>query len=220
MNEEREISDGVFLPNLEVKSKSIENPLCFHFRFSTGWAIFTACESTCTFGIQSDWGDYSHRWPRAGMPEGTPFLDWLAVTCKGSADYVAGKFAYESPQLKDQHDEDVTRAAIFAEILEARKERHLTKVEAAERWEDAKSGRWDLQSPDLMFATCPDWAWEMFDGEPPMISKAPHVRTILIKSLIPFFGEFLFEHLASGKAIARLYFGGDDQPAREETIDG
>ena len=215
MNEEREIIDGVFLPNLEVKSKCTENPLCFHFRFSTGWAIFTACESTCTFGIQSDWGDYSHRWPRAGMPEGTTFLDWLAVTCKGSADYVAGKMAYESPQLKDQHDEEGTLEAILREILKSRRERDLTKSEAAERWEDLKVGHWNLGSPDLMFETCPDWAWEMFDGEPPMISKIPGARVILIKSLIPFFGKFLSEHLASGKALAQAFFGGDDQPIRE-----
>ena len=198
MAEEREIVDGVYLPNLEVKSKSVENPICFHFRFATGWAIFTANASTCSFSIQSDWGDYSHRWPAGGSGK-TPFLEWLARSCKSSPDYIAEKFSYDSPRLKDQHDEDATQTAIFAELLTARKEHDLTRDEAAERWEDVKSGRWSLGSPDIIFATMPDWAWEMFETSPPMETRTPGEMVILVKSLIPFFGEVLTEHLAEKK---------------------
>lgn len=209
MNAERRQVDGIFLPNFENASETIEHPIAFHYRFpSEGWAIFTVDLKVHSLAIQSDWGDCSYRWPVSGCGD-TPFLDWLAVTCKGSADYVAGKMAYDSPQLKDQHDEDATRAAIFSELLEVRRSRDLTKEDMAEHWEDVKGGHWDLGSPDLMFATCPAWAWEMFESSPPMVTAAPGARVVLVEALLPFFGERLADYLSRNKAMVQIFAGAD-----------
>lgn len=192
--------DGVPLPNLVVREARVEQPISLHYRFGefAGWAIFTVSAELCTFAIQSDWGDYSHRWPKGGCGD-TPFLEWLARTCTRDPHYVTTKLSYGCADLQDEYDEERTRKEIGRALLEMRREEGIGKIAAREQWDDFHEilPLWEMDTSDRLYETQPPWAVEMFEHNLPIVQKRPASWTILQHALIPFFGEKLAAHLAA-----------------------
>ncbi len=194
---ERKVVEGLPLPPLKVKSESEVASLTLHYRFDeSGWAIFTVSAVTCTLDIQSDWGNYSYRWPGGGCGD-TPFLEWLARTCQRDPRYITEKLSYDCKSLAHEYDEDLTRRNVKKLLLEERRSWDIDKDTALERWHaviDSFSD-WDMGTDDMFHHTAPDWAYEMFGGESPAATVRPGYWVILQHALIPFFGEKLAEHL-------------------------
>ena len=92
-----------------------------------GWAIFFLDDAGC-FTALSDYGDWSHRWPMAGMPKGMGLREFL-LGCDD--DYVLRKIAPTR-----EYDEDGTEKAIKEMILGMRREKQLDAEEAREEWDN------------------------------------------------------------------------------------
>lgn len=192
-SKQRKEVDGIPLPDLRVKSGTIDTPVSLHFRFElSGWAIFTASPKLATLNIQSDWGDYAYRWPTGGCGD-TPFLEWLARTCQRDPHYITDKLSYDSPALKDKVDEEKTRKAVREALADG-------DVDAGdlEEWLEELEA-WDLGDEVSMVADSPGWVWSFFDGMPPLVHRPSGQWVILQHALIPFFGEQLAAHLEAAK---------------------
>jgi len=66
---------AINLPN--VAEATISTATAYSFRFANGgWAIFTVNDSTGELSIQSDWGEWAHRWHigHLGSPTLTKFI--------------------------------------------------------------------------------------------------------------------------------------------------
>jgi hypothetical protein len=148
----------------------------------SGWAFFQLDELTGTVAIHSDWGDFTHSWPRHGRKSLKHFL------AEGDEDYFARKFHYG---IDDVFSPEKSLARIRAEIIDGRKTYRLDREEARELWDQAG----DLEnesSSDLFLERMPcelgdfleePWHYGVFER--------PHSFTFLVERLLPFFMEWL-----------------------------
>ena len=105
----------------------------WHFVFTSGWATFTVNEDTGSFSIESDWGNYSHRWPIDAT--GEPSMVAFIASCH--SEYILRKFAYDQHRgFKSQFDIDRTLQGFRERVIECRKDEQLTKKEARQCWEE------------------------------------------------------------------------------------
>lgn len=152
-------------------------------------AIFTVDGSAFTFQVQSDWGDYSHRWPNDGAGRN---LQRLSEWCQSDPDYVIRKLSYGCKELKDVLDESETRKAVRRWIGEELRDKKLTRDEYKERLWDLKC--WDMHNETVLFYEAPTWLDHYLVGD--LIQKRPsHAYEILYHRLLPFFGKELESHL-------------------------
>lgn len=113
------------------ESKTVAEVYRYHFD-PMGWALFTICEATGTFSIQSDWGDYSHRWdPRhLGEPSLKHFL------ARGSYEYLLEKFGHEANlALAKVFDGPATMRELRKQVLERRREDCFSRQRARTLWD-------------------------------------------------------------------------------------
>ncbi len=106
----------------------------WHFTFEAGgWAIFNINERTGEFSIQSDWGDYSHRWPVDHI--GSESMKHFVAKC--NAEYIMRKFAYTLPRdVTNRFDPERTRRGFRERIIERRTSELITKRQARQCWDD------------------------------------------------------------------------------------
>lgn len=120
----------------ELKLRSLAQGMCkyWHLVFESGsWATFTINEYTGEFSVESDWGNYAHRWHTDHI--GEPDMEHFIVRC--SAEYILRKFAYDEPvEFGNEFNEEKTKKVFFARIIERRLSGFITKQEARRCWEE------------------------------------------------------------------------------------
>lgn len=124
--------------NLAIQSHRTGNARYWSFSFKefSGWATFTINDDTKEFIIQSDWGEWSHRWSAAGVRE--PMIHFL-VDC--DPEYVVRKFAQGGKSGFKELDIETTFKGLHRHVCELRREECITKEEAREVWRDLKQWR-------------------------------------------------------------------------------
>jgi len=94
----------------------------YHFRWVkefSSWAIFTVNDATGEFAIQSDWGNWAHRWNTDALGGGKTLTQFLA-TCSGP-DYITDKLSYGEPRsFRQEVDHEATIKMWKAKVLNAR----------------------------------------------------------------------------------------------------
>lgn len=144
----KHIIDGCFMPDLTVKRMGTEHKIkAYRFVFGqpdgwNGWAIFTINDSTGEFHIQSDWGNYQHRWniehlgkkyAESDMPL-TRFLADMTVKYD-SAHYVTDKLHYDRDD-REVFDEEETLNDIERRLLEKRRCGDIEAEDARDAWDE------------------------------------------------------------------------------------
>lgn len=169
--------------------KGVAEYWSFRFEGDPNWAIFTVNSHTGEFSIQSDWGNYSHRWsPNPGVLGAPTLKDFLLKT---NPHYIVDKLSYnEGPQFKRQLDEYATREAIKEVLMEQSDERGDGGLYGENIWEELES--LDFSNPDSLDRTLEDTTflkeqvpmWELVD----LFVYRPSTRyTFLVEEMIPFF---------------------------------
>ena len=121
---------------LVVRHETQGNAEYYHFTFEPlGWAIFNINERTGEFSIQSDWGNYGHRWPMGyGVPnkDKNEDIDPDALKkfiCRCDANYITTKFSYDLPRSsREQFDIDAFKESIRDLICRTRREQETLLV--------------------------------------------------------------------------------------------
>lgn len=167
----------------------------YHFRFeTTGWAIFTICETTGELNVQSDWGDYCHMWPARGRGPGS----LKAFIARAGGDYLADKLFYGKARgERNEFSRELSRNAIKESIIEDRKNAKLDRDEARELWRQTE----DLTDDDTaetfrMALNDTDELMDYLGGEwYEYLREEPTGRFLFIRdTLMPFFSKWLRDH--------------------------
>lgn len=163
------MSDAATVEPVTVELSTVAKIIC---RPPTGWAILRLEESTGFVSIESDWGDWSYRWPSYARASSLgSFLNEINVH------YAAGKFLGERAR---EFSPEKTERSVKTAILEMRRRDDLTSETAREEWELASCIRdegfdvfchkstldspWDYHStePDQQFSAFWERAWVPF----------------------------------------------------------
>lgn len=177
---------------LKLKEHTVSRPVSYRFVFEggggwNGWAILTINEDTGEVHIQSDYGNYQHRWNPAHTGEkGQQAMHRFFA--RASAHYLVDKFGYgQQPDLKSVFDEERTKCEVRKLIIAHRRGRgdgrDIDKYEARDLWDQLDS--WCDADGDLH--ACPSELWN-FLGEPwhCVYSKPSARHCFLTETLIPF----------------------------------
>jgi hypothetical protein len=196
---------GESLDNLHKEcTVEVSQARAYHFRFQPfGWAIFTLNDSTNEFTIQSDWGNYCFRWPRAGVGHESPPMENFIVGCH--PEYIARKFSQDlNRQEVKQFNLEETKKSFREEIIRMRKETvrdgfdHLDAERARQAWEALD---WICRRADdyggeaasvIMYDNWPD-ELGMFNDELHewfIYTDTPRFK-FLVEKLLPFFQTYL-----------------------------
>lgn len=190
-----EIVNGTFMPSLKVKKLGVNTATAYHFVFDEpfGWAIFSINDATGEFNIQSDWGDWQHRWNINHLGDSytkhtMPLTSFLGD--RGDAGYVCDKLHYGKE--RNQFSPEKTEESIKEHILLERKSLNIDKDEARELWEQASE--LDYDSADAFYYSLRDYPelnnflcepWEFLRTEYTSGYKFLHYK------LLPFFFQYL-----------------------------
>jgi hypothetical protein len=176
----------------ELKVKSLEVKQVaksYHFRFEEtfGWAIFTVNDSTGELNIQSDWGDWAHRWGGAGLGGKTISQ---AIASWTDAHYLCDKLHYGKD--RDQFDGVETRKGLRERILEKRREMDISKEAARELWDETEH-HIDFDTPDTFMNSISREMDQFLDGMAyEYIRRSPtYGWEILLRQLLPLFIDTL-----------------------------
>jgi hypothetical protein len=167
----------------------------------SGWAVFTVCDDTGEFSIQSDWGNFSYRWNiRALGNEGkTTLHEFLAERSPGNFEYIVNKLSYENHALKDVFDKEATEAEFKREIIKLRRSWEWDKEKARAYWEMVEEMCEDAVSEGFEWVYHSDRHNELF-GEfecayEYMRTCKPTLWYIVQDELLPRFAEYVREHV-------------------------
>jgi len=158
------------------------------------WAIFSINDVTGEFHIQSDWGNYQHRWNIAHLGDAhtkhpMPLTHFLAMRADGS--YVTDKLHYGRDD-REVYSPELTQQVIKERIVDYRKGGHLTADEA----------RAAMDELDLVDFDTPDSFMYSSGDQPTLIKQIgvdfedimyePSFGYVLLRyKLLPFFFEYL-----------------------------
>lgn len=110
------------MSTLSVRQRNESLAVSFKYIFEpAGWAIFTFNNSTGELFIQSDWGNYTHRWIPDPQCLGAADLEHFFV--KAGANYLAEKLGV----VKHQFDGPKTRARLRKELGDRRNRLEIAK---------------------------------------------------------------------------------------------
>lgn len=106
----------------------------FYFRpdgAHSGWALATVNNDTGELTIQSDWGNWSHRWSAAGMPERdgrrVTLMEFIADRTEDYCDYLADKLT--GPEDRNVFSPETTVAELRRLLLANRLEQGRTLID-------------------------------------------------------------------------------------------
>ena len=161
-----------------------------------GWAIITIDENGGIFNAQSDFGDYSYRWPSHGRKSFKHFIQEL-VRDKG---YFLGKVADGNHYYQSE-----TGKAWKKEVIRARKEQDLDKEQARELWDEitgfdyfstSESLQRECYESDIVHKYYPE-PWYSFDivyGVSPQANAFADI-------IMPIFGEIIKKEIMDSEKI-------------------
>lgn len=164
----------------------------FHFRFDRwGWATFIIVEELCEFAIMSDWGNYSHRWPKNGMAKGETLKDFLTTT---HPEYVLTKFSYSKTEdLKDDFNGEATVERFKGLIRDARRQGACAAEDARDAYDELKLCD-ESAPPDIFLNRMPRLLWQLNPDLYELVVYEPSARwRFLNDELLPFFFGWLRE---------------------------
>jgi hypothetical protein len=177
---------------LQINKLTVCDSETYHFWFDRwGWATFIICEDLCEFAIISDWGNYSHRWPKNGMAKGETLKDFLTAC---HPEYVLTKFSYSrTKDLEDDFNGEATVERFKKLLCDARRERSITAEEARDALDDLRLMDEDVPS-NLFLERVPSLLWRIEPDLYELIVKEPSARwRFLNDELLPFFFGWLRE---------------------------
>lgn len=181
---------------------TFQNPKCL-------WANFTVNDSTGELNIQSDAGNWSHRWNitslhTADKESGKPLTHFLGVTA--GPDYILDKLGYNhTSDLADVVNKAKTIKGIRDKVLEYRREQSMDKDEARLSWDEASEWLepYNLESDasqqcalEAVYGGEYDHLKEFFDlieydGHELFVYEKSHIHNFLLNELLPFFQNHL-----------------------------
>ena len=146
----RDVVDDKILPSLKVRLVGIGEAKYYHFVFEEpfGWAVFSINDETGEFNIQSDWGNYQHRWNIDHLGETHtkqpwPLTHFLAVG--NDPYYVTDKLHYGRDDRKN-YSPDKTEHRVREDLLQYRRRGDITSEDARNAWDEVRNV--DFGSPD------------------------------------------------------------------------
>ena len=177
----------------------------WHFRFEWGWAIFSVCNATGCFAIQSDWGDYAHRWNPSHLGGGQSLKQFLASGT--NPHYIVNKLSYGQPRsFVEEFDGDATKQGLKKRLLEDRAEGLIFKETARDLWDDlnervdfssAEAFMWSVSSCEGLNSWAEDVGqWAVFRP------SSRHEK--LVHELIPLFQDFLRKEMEDDQQLMRI----------------
>lgn len=160
-----------------------------------GWAIITIDKNGGIFNAQSDYGDYSYRWPYHGRKSFKHFILELVR----DKSYFLGKVANDKYYYSDE-----TEKAWKEKILRARREGDLNQDEARELWEEvtgfdfytsAEHIQYQCYESEIVSKYYYDDAFDIVQG----FSPQAHAFADII---MPIFGEIIKNEISRSEKIA------------------
>lgn len=116
---------------MAVASRAESSAVALSYEFKpNGWAIFTFNDNTGEFTIQSDWGDFSHRWSPSDL--GKPTLGHFLASV--DVHYIADKLNIP----RREFDAAGTRKRLRKLIREMRQELNISNSLAREMLEESE----------------------------------------------------------------------------------
>lgn len=187
-------NDLMPLPKLRKFYESTTRTFCFTFE-NGGWAHFGVNVDTGEFNVQSDWGNYGHRWPVQHIGESTPTMLHFLTQC--GADYIVDKLSYDEPnEFTQEFDEDATRKELQKYICEKRQHLIISKDEARCAFNELES----LDTPEGFYyqgTQCVN-VFKHVDVHEYFVYVKSNRYRVLLEQLIPLFQEKL-KDLGYGK---------------------
>jgi len=198
---------------------NIETARVYHFRWpgnTCGWAIFTVCDVTGEFSIQSDWGNFSYRWdPRhLGAKNLTHFLaGYSGDTTTEHHDcshYVMDKFSYaHSKETEAVFDMEATRRELRNLVGEHYRDTACSKEEIQELLGQVQDfvDEAENTSVDIAIATAVDEELNEMVGHEiwnHLNHKAPGTLLVCRDELLPRFFAYLREEIKREETVARF----------------
>jgi hypothetical protein len=170
----------------------------------SSWAIFTVCDSTGEFSIQSDWGGFFYRWNIDALGGGQTLTEFLASS--NDPHYVMNKLCYDRPDLGDEYDEEATRTLWQKMLWDRMDGVTFCKPEADEIgelmerfFELAQDG--GQHGADIALWTMDPELHEFFYEEPwEYVVRRPPWKVIICRDeLLPRFFRYLRDHVVQRK---------------------
>jgi hypothetical protein len=193
----RDAVDGRIMPSLKVKRMGSGEAKYYHFVFEEpfGWAIFSINDVTGELAIQSDWGNYQHRWNTSHLGEShtkhpLPLTHFLAIN--NDPYYVTDKLHYGTND-REKYSPDLTERSVRQYLLEERRTGNLEREWAREAWDEIKHV--DFNSPDgFMYSLNDTYRLKKVLSDEPwdfVKHEASFGYVLLQYKLLPFFFNYL-----------------------------
>jgi hypothetical protein len=178
----------------------------YYFRWPdySSWAIFTVCDTTGEFSIQSDWGGFFYRWNIDSLGGGRSLTEFLAEM--NDPYYVMNKLCYDRPDLKDEFDEEATRLE-WQKLLHERMDGANFDISDKEKIEGQMEVFFDTVDQygtagvDIALYEMGPELYEFLYEEPwEYISKRPPGKVVICRDeLLPRFFQYLRDHVVQPK---------------------
>jgi hypothetical protein len=182
------------------------------------WAIFTVCNETGEFSVQSDWGIFAYRWNTDSL--GASYADLTEFLANTGPDYVMNKFCYTKQEdTRDVFDRTATMKGWEEQITEYMEHRRLfdedrpTEKQATKKMIRMRERMEEfLDQADGGHPSCVDIAlndmdsklWSFLGDEPYDTLKYRTATTVLIcrDELLPRFFAHLKDHVVPQRRAA------------------
>lgn len=197
---------------MKAIAQKVESAQTYQFTFKNPkclWANFTVNDSTGELNIQSDAGNWSHRWNigslhSADKESGKPLTHFLGVTA--GPDYILDKLGYNhTSDLADVISKSETLAEVRGKILESRREEMITHDDARCTWKEADEwlNQYSLANEvsaenavEAVYSGEYDHLKEFFDlirydAHELFVHEKSHIHNFLLNELLPFFQNHL-----------------------------
>ena len=179
-----------------IDKKHTADVYSFYFR-PYGWAVFTICEATGEFSIQSDWGNFGYRWNPKYI--GTETLHEFIMNTY--PDYIVNKLSYDKEcSFRNDFLEEETLNNFKQAIISNRLQDIIDKETARKHWDDLicfwEYDVMDNPSPmDMLFQQFPTELEEYYPAYE-YVRTGPCPNYIFVRDeLLPFFQEYLKRNL-------------------------
>jgi hypothetical protein len=193
---DRDSVNGKIFPSLKVKAMGAGEAKYYHFVFEEpfGWAIFSINDTTGEFNIQSDWGNYQHRWNTNHLGEShtkhsMPLTHFLAVGNDSS--YVTDKLHYGRND-REFYSPDKTERGVKESILQRRRRADISQEEARSAWEDLEYMSFDSAEGFMHSLSDTTTLRELLEDSYEYIQHEASFGYVFLQyKLLPFFFNYL-----------------------------
>lgn len=173
----------------------------------SSWAIFTVCDATGEFGIQSDWGTFSHRWNTGALGPLTPTLTEFLPSCEPN--YIMRKLLMVKQEDTQKIFDPEATQKHWDELIEEHKENGWIsdKENYEARLREEMKEFFDLVDDyclDIAIHDITNGLWEFLGQAPYECLRYQESTTVAIcrDELIPRFLQYLKDHVVPARAAS------------------